>query len=79
MTIREKETQKRFQDYFECAVLLKNFYDKGFKSYQALKAIVGHYDSTVDDFKLKQIWNLKSVDGATKIKLDAIFEKLKCE
>jgi hypothetical protein len=79
MSIRENETKNRFKAYQECSSLLKGFFDKGFKSYPALKAIVQHYHPEVDIKKLKLLWNLNSIDFDTKVKLEDVFEKLKQE
>lgn len=79
MMIREIETKNRFKTYHECTELLAGFFEKGFKSYPALKAIVQHYHPDVDVKKIKLIWNLYSIDAATKLKLEDVFEKLKSE
>lgn len=79
MSIRENEAKKRFKTYHECSSLLRSFFDKGFKSYPALKGIVQHYYPDVDVKKLKLIWNLSSIDFDTKIKLENVFEKLSQE
>jgi len=79
MMIREIETKNRFKTYHECSALLAGFFDKGFKSYPALKAIVLHYHPEVDVNKIKLIWNLNSIDFDTKLKLEDVFEKLKSE
>lgn len=79
MSIRENETKNRFKMYRECSVLLSGFFEKGFKSYPALKAIVQHYHPEVDVKKLKLIWNMNSIDFITKQKLEDVFEKLKSE
>jgi len=79
MSIRENETKKRFKTYQECTSLLSSFFEKGFKSYPALKAIVQHYHPEVDVKKLKLIWNLNSIDFDTKMKLEDVFEKLNQE
>lgn len=79
LTVRENETKERFRKYREITELLSKFFEKGFRSYQALKAIVNLYYPDMDKQKLKAIWNYRTIDEEVKLQLEDVFEKLSRE
>jgi len=77
MTAREFKTLKRFDVALKSSQILKTFFDNGFKSYDALKAIVQFYYPKVDEAKLWDFWHFRSLDGEIVETLENVFEKLK--
>lgn len=79
LTIRETETKNRFDTFYECSEILRTFFDMGFKSFNALKAIVQFHHPDIDLIKLKRFWNCQLMDKEIVSKVKIVFEKLKNE
>lgn len=79
LTIREMETRNRFDTYYECSVILRSFFQMGFKSFDALKAIMIFHYPDIDMIKLKRFWNCQLMDKDIVSKVVVVFEKLKNE
>jgi hypothetical protein len=79
MTIREKETINRFDTYHKCSSVLREFFNMGFKSFNALKAIMQFHYPDIDLLKLKRFWNCQLMDKEIVVKVTFVFEKLKAE
>jgi hypothetical protein len=79
MTIREKETINRFDTFHKCSSVLREFFNMGFKSFNALKAIMEFHYPDIDLVKLKRFWNCQLMDKEIVVKVTYVFEKLKSE
>jgi len=79
MTIREKETINRFETFHKCSSILREFFNMGFKSFNALKAIMQFHYPDIDLVKLKRFWNCQLMDKDVVQKVVTVFEKLKNE
>ena len=77
MTIREKETINRFETFHKCSTILREFFNMGFKSFNALKAIMQFHYPDIDLVKLKRFWNCQLMDKDIVNKVVFVFEKLK--
>jgi hypothetical protein len=78
-SIREIETINRFETYYKCSKILREFFSMGFTSYNALKAIMQFHYPGIDLIKLKRFWNCQLMDKEIVVKVVAVFEKLKNE
>ena len=79
MKQRDFKTLKRFETASEASKVLRSFFDKGFKSFDAFKAIVLFYDSEISEKRLYDFWHFKSVDKKMCERIINVFEKLKSE
>lgn len=79
LTIRETETINRFETYNKCSEILREFFVMGFKSFNALQAIMIFHYPEIDVLKLKRFWNCQLMDKDIVLKVSAVFEKLKNE
>lgn len=79
MTIREKETINRFETFHKCSSILRDFFTMGFKSFNALKAIMQFHYPDIDLVKLKRFWNCQLMDKEIVAKVTFVFDKLKSE
>ena len=79
LTIREVETINRFDTYFKCSEILREFFGMGFKSFNAFKAIVQFHYPDIDLVKLKRFWNCQLMEKDVVNKVIIVFEKLKNE
>ena len=79
LSIREKETINRFEMVLKCSSLLAGFFNRGFKSFPALKAIMQFYYPNIDLLKLKRVWSCVLMDQEIVDKIVIVFEKLKSE
>ncbi|SHG28535.1 hypothetical protein [Flavobacterium johnsoniae] len=76
---RELKTLKRFDAAKTQSVLLRSFFEKGFKSYDAFYAIVKNYYPDLSDKRLWDFWHFRILDDEISNKLTIVFEKLKSE
>ncbi|MHC0441581.1 hypothetical protein [Flavobacterium sp. 3-210] len=76
---RESKTLKRFESAAKQSVLLKSFFEKGFKSYDAFFAIVKNYYPEISDNRLWDFWHIRILDDEIYEKLTIVFDKLKSE
>jgi hypothetical protein len=79
LTIRENETINRFETFNKCSSILRDFFKMGFKSFNALKAIMQFHYPEIDLIKLKRFWNCQLMDKDIVEKVITVFEKLKNE
>lgn len=79
LTIRENETINRFDNFYKSSKILREFFYMGFKSFDALKAIMQFYYPDIDLIKLKRFWNCQLMDKEIVEKVVNVFEKLKNE
>lgn len=79
LTIREIETINRFDTFQKCSTILREFFTMGFKSYNALKAIMQFHYPDIDLVKLKRFWNCQLMDKEIVNQVITVFEKLKNE
>lgn len=79
LTIRENETINRFETFHKCSTILREFFAMGFKSFNALKAIMQFHYPDIDLAKLKRFWNCQLMDKEIVEKVTIVFEKLKSE
>jgi hypothetical protein len=78
-SIRENETINRFDTYYKCSKILRDFFYMGFKSFDALKSIMQFYYPDIDLVKLKRFWNCQLMDKTIVDQIINVFEKLKNE
>jgi len=79
LTIRESETINRFETFYKCSEILREFFGMGFKSFDALKGLMVFYYPEIDLVKLKRFWNCQLMDKEIVDKVIIVFEKLKNE
>jgi len=76
---RDFKTLRRIQTVQSSSNVLRAFFDKGFKSFDALRAIVLCYYPDMSESKLWDFWHFRRVDEAMCEALEDVFEKLKAE
>jgi hypothetical protein len=79
LTIRETETINRFETFIKCSEILRDFFNMGFRSFNALKAIMQFHYPDIDLIKLKRFWNCQLMDKDIVSKVVTVFEKMKNE
>lgn len=79
ITKREKASKARFENFSKTSKILKDFFEMGFRSYDAFKSIMLHQYPDVDLIKLKRFWNCIGIDEDIATKVDCVFNKLKNE
>lgn len=76
---RDFKTLRRIETAQKSSKVLKDFFDKGFKSFDALKAIVLNYYPELPENRLWDFWHFRIVDEEITAALQDVFEKLKAE
>lgn len=76
---RDFKTIKRITSTQKSANILRLFFDKGFKTFDALKSIVLNYHPEISESRLWDFWHFRIVDEDIAIGLEDVFEKLKSE
>jgi len=76
---RELKTIRRIRSAEKSAIILREFFDKGFKSYDALRSIVINYYPEIPSTRLWDFWHFRIVDEEIAESLIDVFEKLKKE
>lgn len=79
MKQRDFKTFKRIEAAQKSSKVLRDFFDKGFKSFDALKAIVIFYNPTMNEVRLYDFWHFRIIDEDVCEILENVFEKLKAE
>jgi len=75
----EGKAYARFKNAKKNSELLMSFFEKGFKTYPAIKSIVQHYYPGVADKRISNFWNMVGVDGSLQSLIEDVLEKLKNE
>jgi hypothetical protein len=76
---RDVKTLKRIETAHKSAEILKSFFEKGFKSFEALKSIVINYYPEISESRLWNVWHFRQVDESIYDILENVFERLKAE
>lgn len=76
---REFKTLKRFDIALKSSEILKTFFNKGFKSYDAFSAIVLHYYPDIPEKRLWDFWHFRVIDEDICKSLVVVFDKLNNE
>ena len=76
---RDFKTLRRIETAQKSSTVLRGFFDKGFKSFDALKAIVLNYYPEISESRLWDFWHFRIVDESISDSLIDVFEKLKSE
>lgn len=76
---RDVKTLVRIETAQKSANVLKDFFHKGFKSFDAIKAIVLNFYPALDEKKLWDFWHFRIIDEEIVEVLEDVFEKLKSE
>lgn len=76
---RDFKTLRRIETAQKSSNVLRGFFDKGFKSFDALKAIVLNYYPEISESRLWDFWHFRIVDESISDSLIDVFEKLKSE
>ena len=79
MKQRDFKTLKRIESTKKASSLLFLFFEKGFKSFEALEAIVLNYHPEIPKNRLWDFWHFRNVDNDIASSLEDVFEKLKAE
>lgn len=79
MKQRDFKTLKRIEAAQKASQVLYDFFEKGFKSFDALKAIVLNYYPEIPENRLWDFWHFRIVDEDISDSLIDVFEKLKAE
>lgn len=77
--VRDYKTLQRIKIVQSSSNILHEFFDKGFKTFDALKSIVLHYYPEMPELKLYDFWHFRRVDSDVCEALEDVFEKLKNE
>jgi hypothetical protein len=56
-----------------------SFFEKGFKTYPAIKSIVQHYYPAVADKRISNFWNMVGLDMELANVLELVLDKLQNE
>ena len=75
----EVKAFNRIKNAKKNAELLMCFFEKGFKTYAAIKSIVKHYYPSVSDKRISNFWNMVGIDEPLADVLEVVLEKLKNE
>ena len=70
---------ERIENARRSAEVLSVFFEKGFTSFEALKAVVIFYYPKMSEKRLWDYWNFRIVDEVISDALEDVFEKLKTE
>lgn len=76
---RDYKTKKRILAIQKSSNILYLFFDKGFKSFEAIKAIVLNYYPEISESRLWDFWHFRNLDSDIADCLEDVFEKLKSE
>ena len=76
---RDIKTLKRIETAQKSSTILRSFFDKGFKSFDALKAIVQNFYPEVNENKLWDFFHFRIIDEDIAEILSDVFDKLKSE
>jgi hypothetical protein len=76
---RDMKTLNRIISAQKSSQILKSFFDKGFKSFEALKSIVQNYYPEIDENRLYDFWHIRIFDSEIIEVLESVFDKLKIE
>jgi len=76
---RDFKTIKRIEAAQKSANILRLFFDKGFKSFDALKSITLNYYPELSEKRLWDFWHFRIVDEEIASTLEDVYEKLKSE
>ncbi|WP_202703116.1 hypothetical protein [Flavobacterium sp. UGB4466] len=79
INVRDRKTLNRIKTVQSSSNILRDFFDKGFKTFDALKSIVMHYYPEMPELKLYDFWHFRRVDSEMCEALENVFEKLKSE
>ena len=79
MKQRDFKTLRRIEAAQKSSSVLRGFFDKGFKSFDALKAIVMIYNPEMNQVRLYDFWHFRIIDEDVCEILENVFEKLKAE
>ena len=76
---RDFKTLKRIETAQKTSIVLAGFFDKGFKSFDALRAIVQNYHPEIEENRLWNFWHFRQIDEVMCENLEDVFEKLNKE
>ena len=76
---RDFKTLKRIESAKKASGLLFLFFEKGFKSFEALEAIVLNYYPEIPVSRLWDFWHFRNMDIDISNSLEDVLEKLKAE
>lgn len=79
MKQRDLKTLKRIMIAKKQSDLLEVFFEKGFKSFDALKAIILNYYPNTSEKRLWDFWHFRVLDEEITDQLDNVLDKLKTE
>ena len=76
---RDIKTLKRIKIAQKSSNILHDFFEKGFKSFDALEAIVLNYYPEISKTRLWDFWHFRIIDEEIVDSVIDVFEKLKSE
>lgn len=79
MKPRDVKTLRRFEMARKQADILKQFFNSGFRKFEALSAITLNYYPEIPESRLSDFWHFRNIDEDICVKLEDVFEKLKQE
>ncbi|MFT5760903.1 MAG: hypothetical protein ACI8WA_000004 [Polaribacter sp.] len=79
MKQRDFKTLRRFNIASDSCNVLKNFFQKGFKNFHALFAIVQNFHPEITEKMLWDFWHFRKFDEKMLNVLEGVYEKLKAE
>jgi hypothetical protein len=78
-TKQDLKTNQRIESIYRSSKVLRLFFDKGFRTFAALKSIVLHYYPETSENRLLGFWHFRIIDEDMAVTLEDVFEKLKSE
>lgn len=79
LTKREKATKKRIENGQKAGLLLKLFFEKGFKSLDSVTTISRHYYEGLTVSEVNNFWHFRNVSDDMLVKMESVLEQLKKE
>jgi len=79
MKQRDLKTLQRIDSMQKASSVLRKFFDKGFRNFDALEAIVLCYYPDMVVGKLYDFWHFRTFDVSISEVLEDVIEKLKAE
>lgn len=79
MKPNEKRTLDRINNAVKISVVLKQFYQMGFKDFKSFRVITSHYGIDVSEKKLLDFWTFRWLNSEFLEKIEIVLDKLKKE
>jgi hypothetical protein len=78
-SVRDNKTIKRIETAQKTSFILGCFFEKGFRNFESLYAIVYNFFPEIPKNRLWNVWHFRQIDELILEKLEVVFKKLKNE